>query len=163
MGIQPRRFVPKLIAIGGMLSFITALYFYSGASFRFRLPSALFPKFAHPSCTPEDWSAGTWKRKQPVFPNANVTLKKPEDIYELNGLGGCAADREIWWHLGVDHEELWDRFPDAMAYEWIPGEKCAGVRPLTGEDLVRDLVERGGWLVLGGMFSPTCIRCVCPH
>ncbi|ETW81157.1 hypothetical protein HETIRDRAFT_385902, partial [Heterobasidion irregulare TC 32-1] len=151
MGVQPRGLVVKLTAIGALLSFITLLYFYTGASQRVRLPSlgSLFPSDgrARASCAPEAWADGHWARRR--SPIGNETLTAPRDVFAYNGFDGCASDREFFWHLGADKEEQWDRFPDVLDYEWVPGEQCAGVRPLTGAALVRDLVEQGGWLVLG--------------
>ncbi|THH12694.1 hypothetical protein EW146_g7457 [Bondarzewia mesenterica] len=151
MGVQPRRYIVKVTAVGGLLCLISILYLYSSASFRDSLPSfdSLFPSGrVRASCTPEAWSQGNWSYR-PHFPNANLTLTDRTEAFKFNGLEGCASDREFWWHLGVDREEQWDRFPVVMDYEWVPGDECSGVRSLTGAALVKDLVERGGWLVLG--------------
>ena len=58
--------------------------------------------------------------------------------------------QEYYWHLrlGSDKEDQWDT--SARSYEWIPGEQCKGMKSLNPEDLVRTLVEDGGWYLVGG-------------
>ncbi|TFY58088.1 hypothetical protein EVG20_g8289 [Dentipellis fragilis] len=160
MAAPPRALVAKLIAVGGLLSLISFLYLYSGVPFRSRLLSSLFPSGASHSgpgstCTPEAWADGRWNPKANYAPltSPNTTLRAPEDVFDFNGLQGCAADREFKWHLGVDHEEQFDRFPGMTSWEWTPAKSCKGVRQLESEAFVRDLVEQGGWLVLGDSIS----------
>lgn len=83
------------------------------------------------------------------------------------GFEGCAADREFWWHLGADHEEQWDRFPDTQSYQWIPPPDECDIRPYTRDALTTDLAENGGWLLIGDsvtenhFFSLSCM--LYPH
>lgn len=84
-------------------------------------------------------------------PNSDLqALTRPEQALEFAGFEGCAADREYRWHLGTDQEEQWNRFPNVSSYKWLPSRQC-NVRPLNGAAIVKDMVESGGWLLLGGM------------
>ncbi|KDQ55677.1 hypothetical protein JAAARDRAFT_133460 [Jaapia argillacea MUCL 33604] len=89
-----------------------------------------------------------------------------DDALKFAGWEGCAADREFYWHLGSDTPEQWDRFPNVSSWSWTPEEGC-DVRPLHNGQFVRDLVETGGWLLLGDsmtenhFFSLSCI--LYPH
>jgi hypothetical protein len=68
------------------------------------------------------------------------------------GLEGCASSREFWWHLAADNEGQYDRFPDADSWKWdLEDTECQNFRDLEKqkEEFVRDLVEKGGWLILG--------------
>jgi hypothetical protein len=72
--------------------------------------------------------------------------------------GGCASSREYWWHLGADPQEMWDRFPDVAEWEWVPGKQCRagiakgseGLRDWDTWGVIKELVEGGGWLLIGG-------------
>ena len=77
-------------------------------------------------------------------------MTSPEDALAFSGFEKCASSREYYWHLASDREDQWDRFPGAHSWEWIPGEQCKGMKPLNPEDLVRTLVEDGGWYLVGG-------------
>jgi hypothetical protein len=84
---------------------------------------------------------------------------------QFSGFSGCASSREFYWHLAADNEDQWDRFPAAQSYKWEVGkdEGCKGLRELNQEDMVRDLVEQGGWLLVGDsiteghFFSLSCM------
>lgn len=144
---QPRATIIKLTAIGGLLSFITLIYFSSNPSYRSRLSSSLFSERKRASCPPQAWSNGSWQYKPH---NISHPLTRQEDVFEFSDLEGCTSDREFYWHLGVDHDDQYERFPDVMDYEWVPSEECTGVRRMDAGMFVRDLVQEGGWLVLGG-------------
>lgn len=144
---QPRATIIKLTAIGGLLSFITLLYFSTNPSYRSRLASSFFSERKRASCLPRAWSNGTWQHKPH---NVSHPLTKQEDVFEFSDLEGCTSDREFYWHLGVDHDDQYERFPDVMDYEWVPSDECTGVRKMDAGMFVRDLVQEGGWLVLGG-------------
>lgn len=70
----------------------------------------------------------------------------------FSGFEKCASSREYFWHLGADDEAQYDRFPGAQSWEWIPGSGCEEMQPLNAETLVRNLVEDGGWYLVGGEF-----------
>ena len=88
---------------------------------------------------------------------------------EFAGFEGCASSREFDWHLATDTEGQWDRFPDAHSYRWTVGTEdgCDELLKMDKEQMVRDLVELGGWLLLGDsitenhFFSLSCI--LYPH
>jgi len=87
----------------------------------------------------------------------------PDDALAFSGFEKCASSREVYWHLASDRQDQWDRFPGAQSWEWIPGKECQGMNPLTPEDLVKTLVEDGGWYLVGDsvtenhFFSLSCI------
>ncbi|EIM81062.1 uncharacterized protein STEHIDRAFT_67256 [Stereum hirsutum FP-91666 SS1] len=143
---QPRATIIKLTAIGGLLSFITLLYFSTNPSYRSRLASSFFSERKRASCPPRAWSNGTWQHKPH---NVSHPLTQQEDVFDFSDLEGCTSDREFYWHLGVDHDDQYERFPDVMDYEWVPSDECTGVRKMDAGMFVRDLVQEGGWLVLG--------------
>ena len=94
-------------------------------------------------------------------------MKERTDAIAFGGFQGCAADREFFWHLASDRPEQWEnRFPMAYDYLWSPGDGC-DLRPLDREALVRDLVEKGGWMLIGDsvaenhFFSLSCL--LYPH
>lgn len=103
------------------------------------------------SCPPQAYAAGNWTRK----PNPPV-MSTQDDVLAVSGFEGCASTREINLHLGVGWKNKakaaqklqWRG--NASAYEWLPGEGCEGYTRVTRENLVRQLVEDGGWLLLGG-------------
>lgn len=110
-------------------------------------------------CTPEQYSAGYWHRRPQSLLRPMLT---PEDVYPISGFQGCASFREVEWHLAknwYDEEEIRVRpwRGNVSAYDWIPGSGCETYSKPTQEQLVTQLVERGGWLILGGMSyqSPT--------
>lgn len=147
----------KLTALGGTLSFFTVLYLYSGSpGLFFRPPQDLLPTRERASCPPQAYAAGKWTYNPHFPPEDNGTLKSADEVFAFNGLEGCTSDREFKWHLGVDHEEQFDRFPDVMDWQWTPGEECSALRPMSAQSLVRDFVANGGWLILGGMFLVLC-------
>lgn len=92
------------------------------------------------------------KKPSPNIPN-NLTdgLTRKEDALAFAGWESCASDREFWWHHASDTPEQWDRWPGVTNYEWKGGEGC-DVSPLDGAAMVRDMVEDGGWLLLGGKY-----------
>jgi len=145
--VNSRSLAARLIGIGVLITFMLALHTYSSLpTFSFRLPDMFSPR-KRSSCPPNAWNKGQWHYK----PHSNLTtMTKAQDVFELSGLEGCASDREYFWHLGVDHEEEWNRFPNVSSYAWKPSDGC-DVRPLNGMAMVKDMVEQGGWLLLGGM------------
>lgn len=148
LAIRPRSLSSKVLLLGSILTFAITLYTFSSYSFRISdWSSILSQQRQHNSCTPEQWSSGRW-----VYSPASdlVNLTSPEQALSLAGFEGCAADREYKWHLGTDHEELWGRFPKVSSYRWVPSSQC-DVHPLNGAAMVKDMVENGGWLLLGGM------------
>lgn len=152
----------KLIALGGSLTFLLTLYTMHPSSAP--LKQSLYGMFnqaplevVHTStgCTPQQWSAGQWRS---IPPRAKPEVTRPEDVLALDGFEGCAADREYYWHLGAEQDQ-WSRFPDVASYVWTPPGEC-NARPLEKEEMVRDMVEEGGWLLVGGEYTlRTCLLC----
>jgi hypothetical protein len=87
-------------------------------------------------------------------------MTRKEDALTFSRFQGCASGRDRWLQLGSDIKEKWDRFPQAHNWQWVPGGHCGrtgsaedGLRLWDAEQMVRDLVEHGGWLLVGGTFS----------
>ncbi|KIO26392.1 hypothetical protein M407DRAFT_24356 [Tulasnella calospora MUT 4182] len=98
-------------------------------------------------CSPRDWSAGTWKRKENP-----VVVVKPDDVYAASGFKGCASNREMPWHLSNGNPQEFAWRGNVSAYDWVPSAVCDDMRDHFEESLVVDLVERGGWLLIGVFF-----------
>ncbi|KAG1739289.1 hypothetical protein EDB19DRAFT_851183 [Suillus lakei] len=151
LAIRPRSLSTRFILIGVIITFVIALHtFDSPSSLRTSdWSSILSPHRQHSSCTPEQWSSGRWVYT-PTSDLANLT--RPEQALSLAGFEGCAADREYYWHLGADRKERWGRFPNVSSYRWMPSSQC-DVRPLDGAAMVKDMVENGGWFLIGDSIS----------
>ena len=149
--LRPRYLSTKVVALGALITFATTVYTFSSSEFSFRLSdwSSVFAGRQRGTCSPEAWSSGYWT----YSPNTDLpALTSADQVFAFSELEGCAADREYYWHLGVDNEEQFNRFPDVASYKWRPSSQC-DVQPLNGAALVKDMVEQGGWLLLGGEFS----------
>ncbi|KAF9227079.1 hypothetical protein BS17DRAFT_695528 [Gyrodon lividus] len=163
--MRPRFLSTKVLALGALTTFAIILYTFSSPEFSFR-PSewpSIFAQRQRGTCTPEDWSSGYWR----YSPKTDLpALTDADQALVFHGFEGCAADREYKWHLGTDHPEQWDRFPSVSSYKWEPSSHC-DVRPLNGAAMVKDMVENGGWLLLGDsitenhFFSLSCL--LYPH
>ncbi|KAJ3770915.1 hypothetical protein FB446DRAFT_129567 [Lentinula raphanica] len=133
------------------------------------------------SCTPSEYSSGQWMYA-PRTTNRSRLEDPRRDALEFAGFQGCASSREFLWHLASDNEAQWDRFPRVSSWKWDLSEtSCAhsepssqsgsGMRNLEDEknkrQFVTDLVQKGGWLVLGDsiteghFFSISCL--LYPH
>ncbi|TFK44094.1 hypothetical protein BDQ12DRAFT_3050 [Crucibulum laeve] len=159
--INARRLSAKVIGIATVFTILLVLYTFSS-------PSALSffssPRYSQPTCSPKAYSNGSWAFRLRTEATA---LSNKDDVLAFAGFEGCASSREYYWHLAADNEEQYDRFPGATSYEWIPGQECAGLRVLDPANVVRDLVEEGGWLLVGDsvtenhFFSLSCL--LYPH
>lgn len=152
----------------GSASIIFTLVF---AAYRYSDNYHLQPYF-HPKsttnpgkCPPEAYAAGSWEPAHKFPPGTK--MKDRADAIAFGGFEGCAADREFFWHLGSDRLEQWEsRFPMAYDHVWSPGEGC-DIRSFDREALVTDLVQKGGWLLIGdsvtegNFFSLSCL--LYPH
>lgn len=159
----------KLIALGASFTFLLTLYTMHPSSAP--LKQSLYGVFSQspltythaepPSfstrCSPQQWSAGQWRA---IPPRSSPEVTGVADVLALDGFSGCAADREYLWHLGAE-EDQWGRYPDVASYVWTPPDECH-VRPLEKENMVRDMVEEGGWLLLGGEYSCPVVSFECP-
>jgi hypothetical protein len=148
--LRPRHLSAKVVALGALITFAITVYTFSSSEFSFRLSdwSLIFAGRQRSTCSPEAWSSGSWAYN----PNTDLpALTSADQVFAFSELEGCAADREYHWHLGVDHEDQFNRFPDVASYKWRPSSQC-DVQPLNGAAMVKDMVEQGGWLLLGGEF-----------
>lgn len=147
LSLSHRSLATKLVLMGGLVTLLLTLYTMHPSSARLRASvSDIFSIRQRSECTPQDWASGQWTRRVPARTKQNVTSRA--DVLEFEGFEGCASDREYSWHLAAD-EDQWDRFPEVAAYQWTPPSSC-NVRQFEREAFVRDLVEKGGWLLLGG-------------
>ncbi|KAL6303547.1 hypothetical protein BKA93DRAFT_734873 [Sparassis latifolia] len=153
----------KLIALAVFASALVLLYLFFPASISARLIAFVTTR-PRSTCTPRAYANGSWTPKA-IVPDLPV-MTKPDDALIFAGFQGCASSREYYWHLGADHEEQWDRFPAVTSWEWTPGDDCV-VRPLSPAAMIKDMVEQGGWLLIGDsvtenqFFSLSCI--LYPH
>jgi len=153
----------RVLAFGAVVTLLLTVYMFFPSTYS-KLPSALFESRVRSPCSPEAWSNGNWT---PSKPSTNLTaLSREEDVLQFAGFEGCASDREFYWHFAADRPEQWNRFPDAMSWKWTPSDEC-NARPLEPTAMVQDMVENGGWLLIGDsvtenhFFSISCI--LFPH
>ncbi|KAH9942489.1 uncharacterized protein BXZ73DRAFT_88047 [Epithele typhae] len=121
------------------------------------------------TCPPDVWARGRWVPRGPPMTSAALNgtgMRTSADAYAMLGLQGCASSREVYWHLGADSESRYDRFPGVASWRWEPPTGCTA-EEASGEELVRHLVEHGGWLLIGDsvtenhFFSLSCM--LYPH
>ena len=135
-------------------SVVVCLTFIPSLSFR---QYVLYPGFGDAlshvhRCSPEAYASGSWTRKPHFYP-----LTNKEGVLAVSGFEGCASSREVGWHLGTswNDEDEFKKFQwrgNASSYDWVPGEGCEeDYTKVEPETLVRQLVEEGGWLILGGL------------
>lgn len=110
------------------------------------------------TCPPQAYANGSWTPKPhpPRVPGRapdDIAMHQQEDALAFAGFEGCASSREFWWHLAADKPQLWDRFPAVTSWDWTPGDDCE-MRALDGAAVVKDMVENGGWLLIGGESAP---------
>ncbi|KAH7097528.1 hypothetical protein BKA62DRAFT_716269, partial [Auriculariales sp. MPI-PUGE-AT-0066] len=100
-------------------------------------------------CSPEDFSSGYWEPK----PGQQANATSVEEIIAASGWTGCASMREPLWHLAASDERMIQWRGSASHYTYVPPPTCQGFQPPCGDEFVRLLVERGGWLLLGDSVS----------
>ena len=143
----------RLLALTGWIALLVTVYLLHPSSTSFKQSiSTVLRSRPKELCSPRTWSAGQWK---PTTPRTTKRITRPNDVLPYYGFEGCASDREYNWQLAAD-EDQWNRFPDVASYVWTPPKEC-DVLPLERDALVRDLVERGGWLLVGGEFLCHCV------
>lgn len=140
---------------------------------------ATFTLSSQPKCSPEEYANGTWVYRpyttrphqlsrtnvldagdalHPLEQNETRKMSQYSDALKFSRYEGCASSREYWWHLGADPQGMWDRFPAVAEWEWLPGKQCragsgkggGGLREWNTWDVIKELVEGGGWLLIGG-------------
>jgi len=101
-------------------------------------------------CPPLAYALGKWV----WAPKTNITeMTDKRQVTSFGGFHSCAADREYDWHLGTDQKDKFFRSPKVQSYAWQPSSRCANLRPMDSASMVRDLVEKGGWYLVGGLSS----------
>lgn len=158
---RPTRFTVVLMTSASiLLTFVFIAYQYSD-NYDFLPKITPVPG----KCPAEAYAAGAWRPANKFPPGTK--MKDKSDAVAFGGFEGCAADREFYWHLGSDHPDQWEnRFPMAYDHVWSPPEGC-DIRPFDREALVTDLVQKGGWLLVGDsvtenhFFSLSCL--LYPH
>ena len=144
----PRSLSVKLLALFAVLSVLYVGHSLIPSDYKPDLSSLRFPASrVRGTCPPRSYAAGKWVPKPP--PTNRTDFKASSDAFEFLGFEGCASTREIFWHLAADKERLWDRFPGVSSWRWQPASDC-DIRDLDPAVLVKDLVEKGGWLLIGG-------------
>ncbi|GAA5901679.1 hypothetical protein JCM8208_001576 [Rhodotorula glutinis] len=127
---------------------------------------------SHRPCTAAEWSSGAWVPKDPpLTPNATRV-----DVLAASGFKGVT---QSWfkpaWFLHTKPGDWLEMGEDgyrwrAAQWRWEAGGRdvCRDeVGPTEGEALLRELVERGGWLIVGDslaeqhFFSLGCV--LFPH
>ncbi|KAG5635259.1 hypothetical protein H0H81_011894 [Sphagnurus paluster] len=168
-GFNPRSLSAKILFLGTSFTFLLFLYLYtnpagflssikfpSGSGFNFeRIPGR---------CPPRAYANGRWTGPHYRTHNASVMTDKAQAL-AFAGFTGCASSREFDWHLAADNVEQYPRFPNAQSYTWDvgPSDGCEGFEPLDKARVVRDMVQQGGWLLLGDsiteghFFSLSCV------
>ena len=151
LGVNFRSLYTKLIVLGAVLTLILLTYVFTiGPTHTLTLPEfPFFTERVRSTCTPEAYAKGHWE----YAPRTNKTVMTNKDeALEFAGFEGCASSREVFWHLAADAERLYDRFPGVASWAWQPPASCA-IRELDPAVLVKDLVEHGGWFLIGGESS----------
>ncbi|KAH9949071.1 hypothetical protein B0H21DRAFT_167167 [Amylocystis lapponica] len=162
-GHRPLTF--RVCALAAVLLSFSVLYTFRQSSVALRLSDLVWTPRVRSACPPTAWSAGQWTPRPPTTNRTSMSTKA--DAIEFSGFEGCAADREFYWHLGSDDEEQWDRFPGVTSWQWSPPASECQVRPFDGAALLKDMVEQGGWLLMGDsvtenhFFSLSCL--LYPH
>lgn len=146
---KPRPFYLRTLFLGATLTVFLFLYIQISPSGLPSYPSLFSDRQDPPrqagKCSPESYSDGHWEYK----PRTNLTkMTDNSQALLFAGFEGCASSREYYWHLGAGDEHF-ARFPDVDSWEWVTNDGCS-VRSFNPADVIRDLVERGGWLLLGG-------------
>lgn len=110
-------------------------------------------------CSPEAYSSGSWVRK----PGPITNMSRYEDVYALSGWTGCGSQHEHEWHFATTESNAWPWRSFASHFTYKPGPGCSSLRRFNQRELVQNLVERGGWLLIGDslteghFFSISCM------
>ncbi|GAA5827129.1 hypothetical protein JCM11251_001129 [Rhodosporidiobolus azoricus] len=120
--------------------------------------SSSFPFFtltSHPTCTSQLYSSGRWVPKTPSLRGNTSEV----DILAASGFEGCTQD---WfkpaWYLG-SKESDWHGMDEyrwsAAQWTWEAGDEVCQkeVKKTKAEELIAELVGRGGWMLLGDSLS----------
>ncbi|KZV92261.1 hypothetical protein EXIGLDRAFT_614623 [Exidia glandulosa HHB12029] len=90
-------------------------------------------------------------------------MSRYEDVYALSGWTGCGSQHEHDWHFATTESNAWPWRSFASHFTYKPGPGCSSLRRFNQRELVQNLVERGGWLLIGDslteghFFSISCM------
>ncbi|KAJ7592623.1 hypothetical protein C8J56DRAFT_1161729 [Mycena floridula] len=98
-----------------------------------------------PTCPPSEWIKGQWVTKTNYTFGSLKDTEQLDEVYAMAGFKNCASNRQRDWHLGGPKQRP-DRFPKVTSFEWQGG---CDIRPWSADKMVKDLVELGGYLLLG--------------
>lgn len=164
----PRSLSAKFFALVTVVSLVYVAHSFLPSDYKPDFSSLRFPLGRQRgTCPPKSYASGQWLPSHP--PTNRTEFNASSDVYEFVGFQGCASTREVYWHLAADNERLWDRFPAVASWKWSTPSDCE-IQDLVPERIVTDLVEQGGWLLIGGKLSyphphlalcvPVCHRAV---
>lgn len=134
------RFLIILLLVPGV--FLIIIYFATSTGLDFDISQFPFLHSSNKLCTAEDWSSGRWKPRKPLKGSAT------NGVFGQLGFEGCASGIDVEGHLGLNSDGS-NPLPGRANFEWVPGKGCR-VRKFKKERLVRQLVEIGGWFLVGG-------------
>ena len=149
-GFHPHSFQAKVLILGASFTFLLFLYLSAGSTFSSILSSKSFAFETKPgTCPPRAYANGKWTG--PYYRTDAWIMTNKSQAMTFAGFEGCASSREFDWHLASDTERQWNRFPDAQSFRWTVGKEdgCDGLLDFDKEQMVQDLVDQGGWLLLG--------------
>ncbi|RDB16323.1 hypothetical protein Hypma_003014 [Hypsizygus marmoreus] len=152
-GFHPRSLSVKIFGLGTTFVLLFFLYLYNSPTSFSSILSSGSSRFGFDrqpgTCPPRAYANGRWAG--PYYRTTAATMTNKSQALEFSGFEGCASSREFDWHLASDNEGQWNRFPTAQSYQWTVGKQdgCEGLEELDKEKMVRDMVEQGGWLLLG--------------
>ncbi|KAF8577999.1 hypothetical protein K439DRAFT_1639198 [Ramaria rubella] len=154
MFLPTARLAPLVLLVCSSISIFFTFHLSHSFLHYPKYPISRFYQQRH-TCSPQDYSAGNWSRKPHSLP-----LTSKDGVLTVSGFQGCASSREVDWHLGTSWDETGDDSAQKLhwrgnvsSYEWIPGQGCEDYAKVNPEELVQQLVEEGGWLVLGDSIS----------
>ncbi|GAA6038651.1 hypothetical protein JCM8097_009466 [Rhodosporidiobolus ruineniae] len=140
------RLFRRVVFLALFLLVSTTLYLLLPADFSLRS----FPSTSSPSCSARAYSSGRWVAKDPP-----LSEEEKADVLLASGFTGASQE---WfkphWFFG-SKESNWHEMDDyrSRAAQWMwrsDEEVCREeVRRTDVEELVRSLVQRGGWMLLG--------------
>lgn len=99
-------------------------------------------------CSDEDFSDGEWFKK-----SDSELVEMGESVYKIGGFQGCASTISADKMLGIEGDgPVTSRRKSQSSFEWRPSPKCS-ISKFNKETMIRSLVEKGGWLIVGGTFK----------
>ncbi|KAF5376227.1 hypothetical protein D9615_008547 [Tricholomella constricta] len=154
-GFSARSLTAKILVLGTTFTLLLFLYIYAKPSFlnftslKSPEPSGFNFDILPGRCPPRAYGNGRWEG--PHYRTDAFIMTDKSQALEFSGFEGCASSREFDWHLASDNIWHYSRFPAAQSYRWTVGKKdgCEGLEEMNKEKVVRDMVEQGGWLLLG--------------